>query len=66
MAWISRHIETLEGGEVELHTEGIGFEDNSPEDGRRMSWWYGHWRDSLNHVLARGLREGRVLYERHA
>ena len=25
-----------------------------------------YWRDSLNHVLARGLREGRVLYERHA
>ncbi len=23
-----------------------------------------HWRDSLNHVLARALREGRVLYER--
>ena len=23
-----------------------------------------YWRDSLNHVLARGLREGRVLYER--
>ena len=23
------------------------------------------WRDSLNHVLARALREGRVLYERH-
>ena len=22
------------------------------------------WRDSLNHVLARALREGRVLYER--
>ncbi len=25
-----------------------------------------YWRDSLNHVLARGLREGRVLYDRHA
>ena len=24
-----------------------------------------HWRDSLNHVLARALREGTVLYERH-
>ena len=24
-----------------------------------------YWRDSLNHVLARALREGRVLYERH-
>ncbi len=23
-----------------------------------------HWRDSLNHVLARALREGTVLYER--
>lgn len=23
-----------------------------------------HWRDSLNHVLARALREGKVLYER--
>ena len=23
-----------------------------------------YWRDSLNHVLARGLREGRVMYER--
>ena len=23
-----------------------------------------HWRDSLNHVPARALREGRVLYER--
>ena len=23
-----------------------------------------YWRDSLNHVLARGLREGKVLYER--
>ena len=23
------------------------------------------WRDSLNHVLARALREGKVLYERH-
>ncbi len=23
-----------------------------------------HWRDSLNHVLARALREGRVVYER--
>ena len=23
-----------------------------------------HWRGSLNHVLARALREGRVLYER--
>lgn len=23
-----------------------------------------YWRDSLNHVLARGLREGRVLYDR--
>ena len=25
-----------------------------------------YWRDSLSHVLARGLREGRVLYDRHA
>ena len=25
-----------------------------------------YWRDSLNYVLARALREGRVLYERHA
>lgn len=25
-----------------------------------------YWRDSLNHVLARALREGRVLYERPA
>lgn len=24
-----------------------------------------YWRDSLNHVLARALREGTVLYERH-
>ena len=24
-----------------------------------------HWRSSLNHVIARALREGRVLYERH-
>ena len=24
-----------------------------------------YWRDSLNHVLARALREGEVLYERH-
>ena len=24
-----------------------------------------YWRDSLNHVLARALREGRVLHERH-
>ena len=24
----------------------------------------GYWRDSLNHVLARALREGKVLYER--
>ena len=24
-----------------------------------------YWRDSLNHVLARALREGQVLYERH-
>ncbi len=24
-----------------------------------------YWRSSLNHVLARALREGRVLYERH-
>ena len=24
-----------------------------------------YWHDSLNHVLARALREGRVLYERH-
>ena len=24
-----------------------------------------YWRDSLNHVLARALREGKVLYERH-
>lgn len=24
-----------------------------------------YWRDSVNHVLARALREGRVLYERH-
>ena len=24
-----------------------------------------YWRDSLNNVLARALREGRVLYERH-
>ena len=23
-----------------------------------------HWRDSLNHVLARALREGKVLHER--
>ena len=23
-----------------------------------------YWRDSLNHVLARALREGRLLYER--
>ena len=23
-----------------------------------------YWKDSLNHVLARALREGRVLYER--
>lgn len=23
-----------------------------------------YWRDSLNHVLARAMREGRVLYER--
>ena len=23
-----------------------------------------YWRDSLNHVLARAVREGRVLYER--
>ena len=23
-----------------------------------------HWRDSVNHVLARALREGTVLYER--
>jgi len=23
-----------------------------------------YWRDSLNHVLARALREGTVLYER--
>lgn len=23
-----------------------------------------YWRDSLNHVLARALREGRMLYER--
>ena len=23
-----------------------------------------YWRDSLNHVLARALREGRVLYDR--
>lgn len=23
-----------------------------------------HWRDSLNHVLARALREGRTVYER--
>lgn len=23
-----------------------------------------HWRDSLNHVIGRALREGRVLYER--
>lgn len=23
-----------------------------------------YWRDSLNHVLARALREGRVVYER--
>ena len=23
-----------------------------------------YWRDSLNHVIARALREGRVLYER--
>ena len=23
-----------------------------------------YWRDSLNHILARALREGRVLYER--
>ena len=25
-----------------------------------------YWRDSINHVLARALREGRVLYERPA
>ncbi len=25
-----------------------------------------YWRDSLNHVLARALREGKVLYERAA
>ena len=25
-----------------------------------------YWRDSINHVLARALREGRVLYERAA
>ena len=24
----------------------------------------GDWRDSLNHVLARALREGKVLHER--
>ena len=24
-----------------------------------------YWRDSLNHVLARASREGKVLYERH-
>ena len=24
-----------------------------------------YWRDSLNHVLARALREGKLLYERH-
>ena len=24
-----------------------------------------YWRDSLNHVLAHALREGRVLHERH-
>ena len=24
-----------------------------------------YWRDSLNYVLARALREGKVLYERH-
>lgn len=24
-----------------------------------------YWQDSLNHVLARALREGQVLYERH-
>jgi predicted nucleotidyltransferase len=23
------------------------------------------WRDSVNHVIARSLREGRILYERH-
>jgi len=23
-----------------------------------------HWRGSINHVLARGLRQGRMLYER--
>jgi uncharacterized protein len=23
------------------------------------------WRDSVNHVIARSLREGRTLYERH-
>ena len=23
-----------------------------------------YWRDSLNHVLARALREGKVVYER--
>lgn len=25
-----------------------------------------YWRDSLNHVLARALREGKVLYERRS
>ena len=25
-----------------------------------------YWRDSLNHVLARGLREGKVLYDRNS
>ena len=24
-----------------------------------------YWRDSINNILARALREGRVLYERH-
>jgi uncharacterized protein len=24
-----------------------------------------HWKDDLNHCIARGLREGKVLYERH-
>ncbi len=24
-----------------------------------------YWRDSINHVLARALRDGKLLYERH-
>ena len=54
----SRHKEI-----VRLHRALVGF--HVPTDILVFSREdVAYWRDSLNHVLARALREGKVLYER--